>query len=66
MLIHGEGTITDMGILGGSQPAFTDEEMESANRWREYPTKPIKEFFKEMQDRMSGANLGKDRNYVRC
>jgi hypothetical protein len=55
-----------MGILGGLQPAFTDEEMESANRWRSYPTKPIKEFFQDMQDKMSGANLEKNRNYVRC
>lgn len=66
MLMLGEGTITNMSVLGGRQPEFTEEELASSDHWRRYPTKPIKEFFKELQDKMSGANLGKNRNYVRC
>ncbi|CZR68625.1 uncharacterized protein PAC_18524 [Phialocephala subalpina] len=57
------GTITDYSMLGGPSP---DGEEEAGDEgWRLYPTVPIKQFFDACIDKMSGASIGKNRNYVR-
>jgi hypothetical protein len=57
-----EGTITNLGIYDTPQPQESGQSVES---WRLYTTKPIREFFATCQDKMSGASLVANRNYIR-
>ncbi|KUJ07832.1 uncharacterized protein LY89DRAFT_789496 [Mollisia scopiformis] len=60
-------TITELGVLGGVQPAEATEEAKvGGDAWSMYPTRPIKEFFDACQDKMSGKSLVASRNYIRC
>lgn len=57
------GTITNYSVLGVPKPEGEEEAGDEG--WRLYPAVPIKAFFDACIDRMSGASIGKNRNYVR-
>lgn len=57
------GTVTNYSVLGVPTPEGEEEAGDEG--WRLYPTVPITAFFDACIDRMSGASVGKNKNYAR-
>jgi hypothetical protein len=57
------GTVTNYSVLGVPTPEGEEEAGDEG--WRLYPTVPITAFFDACIDKMSGASVRKNKNYVR-